>query len=238
MDNFDIYYRTAQERLQSQERLARDYGIKAFQLVTIAGVVLLAGLEIFKFPDKGDTTVLAALAILGVAVVWCLNAAWSQGKGVPRKWRERPQGEEIGARDRRISILNRPVVLPDVCVVVASIGFGFVKILFWLAVAAGLGATLVFFVNSESIDDLPIVEVLAVVGLFGGFSFTALLGVTSVFGKRLSRGPTATDLTEKVDELARTATSSRWGTRTPGLWRLTKKCYQAGMSFSGLPSSV
>lgn len=128
--------------------------------------------------------------------------AWSRGRDFPRQCGESLQGQEIRARDRRINILNRPVVLPGVCVVVASIGFRFVKILFWLAAAAVLGIALVSFANSEGFDDPPIVEVLAVVGLFGGFSLIALLAVTSVFRKRLSRGPTATDLAEEFDELA------------------------------------
>ena len=209
MDKIDTFYVTAQERLQSQERLAHDYGIRAFQLVAIAGVVLVAGLRIFDFPDEGDASALAALVILGVALLWSLYEARGRWNVVCRAWSDRLQSQEALAEDCLTNSPETIVTLRRAWVGVASIGLGSTKVLLWLIVAGGLGVVLVLFANSTDIGDLPILEVSASLGLFAGFSFTALFAVTSVFYKALSRGPTSEDLSEKVD-LLESESYRRW----------------------------
>ena len=210
MNKFDIYYRTAQERLRSQERSAHQDGIRAFQLVTIAGALLIAGLTLLglsgNFPYEGDTSSVAAVVILVMIFAWILytvrravNAfAGFNQTARQRLWIQGRLPERRGIRAFCLAVLEarRGLTLGEFRRVVTGI-------LIWVIVSAALLVVgYVLLVDShEDLGDLPIMDVISIGILLAGFFVAAWLGVQAVFFRKLSRGPIPKDLAARVFSL-------------------------------------
>ena len=191
MNKLDIYYRTAQERLQSQEALAREYGIKAFQLVTIAGALLVAGLTLLNvtdsFPDKEDAPVVISLALLST---WILIGLWRTAKSAKTFSREACEAPHHNMpTPPKVSIRAR--LQPAV------------GVLEWMSIAGVLLAIVIilFISHDKSLDSLPTIEVIAIVALMSGFFLTAWLSSYTVFVNRLDRNPWPGQLADKFSLL-------------------------------------
>ena len=210
MNKFDVYLRTAQERLQSQEATAREHGTRAFQLVTIAGALLVAGLTLLglstSFPYEGDASSIAAIILLAILWLWilnwlrrakdaamalyraCLDGLWS------RAWLAGIR--TVRTVDLTLLMRRRGVTFAAFKRLAGRLAAGVWE---WVMIAViAFGAATVLRSSYEDLNSIPTVEIIAIVVMLGGFFFTAWLGVFAVFFKQLSRGPVPIELGEKI----------------------------------------
>ena len=190
--------------------MAHQYDIRAFQLVTIAGALLIAGLTLLglsgNFPYEGDTSSVAAVVIavlmfglLIYAVWWTFNAFTDFNRAAQQRlWNQGWLPERRGIRAFGLAVLEARGGLT-----LAGFRRVITGILVWLVVSAALLVVeIVLIVDSHAdLSTAPIVDVISSGILVAGFFFAAWLGIQAVFFNKLSGGPIPKELAARVCSL-------------------------------------